>query len=295
MQRIKEYPQMNWEAAISPDSKEQLLHALESSQVIYFPDLTIPIKESDWSHLSDTVLLPGVKNVSYDKHTDTVKGVHPHLASDPILSNFIKQFAEQAIAFVRKLLPHYGDNLQIGRTSYRPAEIFNRPAPSKHKDDTLLHVDAFPATPTASKRILRLFVNINPEGKKRLWRLGEPLEAVLKYFVPQLKPPIPMSRKFMQLCGITRGYRTLYDHYMLHLHDTMKMDGIYQQKADQIQFGFPTQSTWMVFTDSVSHAALSGQYLLEQTFYLPVEAMRYPHFSPFTLLSQFFPANRMLV
>jgi len=32
----------------------------------------------------------------------------------------------------------------------------------------------------------------------------------------------------------------------------------------------------MVFTDSVPHAALSGQYALEQTFIIPVKAMVEP-------------------
>lgn len=43
---------------------------------------------------------------------------------------------------------------------------------------------------------------------------------------------------------------------------------------------FPAHSTWLVFTDHVSHAALSGQFLLEQTFYLPVDAMVAPEKSP---------------
>src|SRR2546429_2712052 len=36
---------------------------------------------------------------------------------------------------------------------------------------------------------------------------------------------------------------------------------------------FPVGSTWMAFTDQVSHAAMAGQHLLEQTFYLPLTSM----------------------
>jgi len=67
---------------------------------------------------------------------------------------------------------------------------------------------------------------------------------------------------------------------MLHLHDRMKLDKTYQQTLAKQRVDFPPQSTWLVFTDQVSHAALSGQYLLEQTFYLPVEAMDNPTLSP---------------
>jgi hypothetical protein len=60
----------------------------------------------------------------------------------------------------------------------------------------------------------------------------------------------------------------------------MKLDDKYQEQVSKTRFDFPAQSSWIVFTDQVSHAALSGQYLLEQTFYLPVEHMNEPALSP---------------
>ena len=61
---------------------------------------------------------------------------------------------------------------------------------------------------------------------------------------------------------------------MLQLHDLMKADTAYQADAPQTAFDFPAGSSWIAFTDQVSHAAMAGQYQLEQTFLLPVEAMR---------------------
>jgi len=66
----------------------------------------------------------------------------------------------------------------------------------------------------------------------------------------------------------------------LHLHDTMKLDDVYQAQVEKVQIDFPAKSTWIVFTDHVSHAALSGQHLLEQTFYLPADKMATPDHSP---------------
>jgi hypothetical protein len=40
----------------------------------------------------------------------------------------------------------------------------------------------------------------------------------------------------------------------------------------------------MVFTDVVSHAAMSGQYAFEQTFHLPVSVMRNPSRAPLRVL-----------
>jgi len=47
------------------------------------------------------------------------------------------------------------------------------------------------------------------------------------------------------------------------------------------------------FTDSVSHAAMSGQLVFEQTFYLPVRAMKNPERSPLRVLERL--ARRTLV
>src|SRR5256885_5352149 len=47
----------------------------------------------------------------------------------------------------------------------------------------------------------------------------------------------------------------------------------YQQAAQTERLAFPPASTWLVFTDMVSHAVLSGQYALEQTFIVPRESL----------------------
>jgi len=72
----------------------------------------------------------------------------------------------------------------------------------------------------------------------------------------------------------------------LQIHDRMKFDRGYQLTVDKKELCFPAQSSWIVQTDHVSHAALSGQHLLEQTFYLPVNAMMDPGKSPLKVLEQ---------
>ena len=84
--------------------------------------------------------------------------------------------------------------------------------------------------------------------------------------------------------GITKGRRSAYDHFMLQLHDRMKADLGYQAEVDQTVFEFGAGSTWIVFTDQVSHAAMSGQYALEQTYCLPVACMLDPSRAPLRIL-----------
>jgi hypothetical protein len=61
---------------------------------------------------------------------------------------------------------------------------------------------------------------------------------------------------------------------MLGLHDQAKLDETYQKNSPKTRVELPASTTWIVFTDLVMHAVLSGQYLLEQTFYLPPAAMQ---------------------
>ena len=60
---------------------------------------------------------------------------------------------------------------------------------------------------------------------------------------------------------------------MVQLHDAAKLDDDFQRNVNKRRLNFPAGSLWVVFTDSVMHAALSGQFAMEQTYLLPVKAM----------------------
>ena len=64
----------------------------------------------------------------------------------------------------------------------------------------------------------------------------------------------------------------------------MKADHDYQRRADQIVHDFPAGSTWVCYTDQVSHAALAGQHQFEQTFRLSVPRMHDAATSPLRVL-----------
>ncbi len=180
------------------------------------------------------------------------------------------------------LLPAYAPYLTVGNTSFRPVEAEGR-VQSKRHDDRLLHVDAFPSRPMQGRRILRVFTNIHPT-QPRIWRVGEPFADVAAHFLPRIKPPLPGSAALLKLLKITKGKRTPYDHYMLGLHDRMKLDDAYQRDVKQVVIEFPPGATWIVYSDQVSHAAISGQHAMEQTFTLPAAAQVRPETSPLAVL-----------
>jgi hypothetical protein len=201
------------------------------------------------------------------------------------LRGVLSRFSDAAAALVDRLFPEYRGKLHRGRGSFRPAEIAGRQT-TWRKDDTRLHVDAFPASPVQGRRILRVFTNVNPEGRARVWRLGGDFEDVARRFNAGLKIPFPGSGEFLQLLRITKSRRSDYDALMLQLHDRMKADADFQASPPQTRFEFPAGSTWIAFTDQVAHAAMSGQYQLEQTFYLPVTAMLNEAQSPLRILER---------
>jgi len=109
---------------------------------------------------------------------------------------------------------------------------------------------------------------------------------VASRFAPQLRLPMPGSAQLLRLFRITKARRSPYDALMLQLHDRMKADEGFQSHTAQTAIDFPAGSTWIAFTDQVSHAAMAGQYQLEQTFLLPVDAMAEPERSPLRVLER---------
>lgn len=263
---------------ISELNKQQAMTALESGKVMHMPCYGFLLTQKEQPLLSETLLHPNSKNISYDYQRQHLGG-YASGAPVPVLQGFMHRFAEFSKQLIDHILPDYNSMLKWGRTSYRPAEIKGRKT-SKRKDDTRLHVDSFSATPVNGLRILRVFSNINPHGEPRVWHIGEPFPKVLQTFAPTIPPYNAIRAKLLKWTKITKTLRSAYDHYMLQLHDRMKLDDHYQAQPNKIQVDFHPNSTWVVFTDQVSHAALRGQYLLEQTFYLPVSAMRNPDLSP---------------
>lgn len=273
-----------WQTEFSQAEQTKAMHTIEEGGIVLFPALPFHLLSNEQRFLTADCADNRNKNISFNVVTGTVRGCRcPQ--DQYALTQLLQRFATSATQLIQQLLPSYTSYLQIGRTSYRPVEIAGRET-SYRKDDTRLHVDAFPATPNQGKRILRVFCNINPQGVDRVWRVGEPFAAVAQQFLPKVSKRFPGSGHVFKFCRITKSFRTAYDHIMLQIHDRMKADLHYQQLAEQRTLSFAPGYTWIVQTDHVSHAAMSGQFLLEQTFYLPVHAMRNPSLSPLFVLEK---------
>jgi hypothetical protein len=274
-----------WDGPFDADHRARAVAALEAGRVVSLPRLRFELGPDETGFLTDQALDQSRKNISFDPATGRCHGSGYEGERLVALTAMLDRFGRQAETLLRGLLPDYAAALERGRTSFRPAEIAGRTATPRH-DDKRLHVDAFPTRPMRGKRIFRLFTNIAPDGVLRQWRVGEPFSDFAAQFVPKLRPMPPGQAWAMQLLGLTKGRRSGYDHLMLGLHDAGKLDVGYQQNAPRVALAFAPGTTWMCFTDVVLHAALAGRCALEQTFYLPVEAMAEPERSPLRVLER---------
>lgn len=284
MTNIVSLPIATWDNPCSTAEQERALLALEQGSVLLFPHLRFLIEEVENRLLSPAIAAKS-KNVSLDMSNGTLRGSSAGEAERGLLRGMMQRFATSSRALLRNLLPRYDAGLLQGRTSFRPVEIAARPT-SWRKDDTQLHVDSFPSSPVRDKRILRVFTNVNPHGQTRTWRLGESFESVARRYRPSLSGPVWGVSPLLKALRITKGRRSAYDHFMLQIHDRMKSDPVYQSEAEQIVYEFHAGSTWIAFTDQVSHAAMRGQYAFEQTYYLPVACMQDPSRAPLRILER---------
>ena len=275
----------DWRAPIAPELAAHALDALEAGSVLRLP-LPFALAPDEQALLSPQLLSGARKNISYNPANGRLQGADGDAALAARLQGFLARYHASARALVEQLFRPYRGHLIDGRASYRPAEIAGRVPKSWRHDDTRLHVDAFPATPVHGRRLLRVFNNINPHGEPRRWQVGEPFAEVAARFAPRAPKPNALAAQLMALTKITKSKRTAYDHYMLQLHDGMKADPDYQAQVVKTPAEFAPGETWIVYSDQVSHAVLAGRYMLEQTFYVPVDALQYPERSPLRVLER---------
>jgi len=279
--RILELAARDWRA---PRSDPQWIAAVEDGRVLYFPHLAFELSGAERDIIKPELLAEGVRNISWDARRG-LKGVAGDENVQASVNEVVSRFASHATQLVHGLFPAYAPHLRAAPTSLRPKSVSDRKQ-SVRADDKRLHVDAFPSRPNYGERILRVFTNLNPNGEARVWRVGEPFDDVAQRFVPRARPYSRWQARLLNALHVTKSLRSEYDHFMLQIHDRMKMDEDYQRNCPQVTMNFPPGSSWVCFSDQTVHAAMSGQYMMEQTFHLPVARQYNPDASPLAILSR---------
>ena len=265
-------------------SRPEWTAALEAGKVLFFPRLGFAVQPDEQALLREDMLAPKSRNVSLGAD-GVLKGAAGSAQDQQALAAMVGRFRQQALQLVDDLLPEYKGQLRVAPTSFRPKQVETR-AQSVRADDQRMHVDAFPSRPSYGERLLRVFTNLNPHGVPRVWRVGEDFETIARRFLPQAKPYRLWQAKLLNAVHATKSLRSEYDHLMLQLHDLMKFDEQYQKNGTQVTVPFPPGSVWVCFSDQATHAVMSGQFMMEQTLYLPPGKEVDPQASPLAILTR---------
>lgn len=285
------------------DVSDELEHArrhcrqLEQGEILFFADIPFALPEEDQEFLlsqrrGDSRIH---KNVSYRPEQDVLRGfVSSHADDVTRLREIMRRYSTEVTRFLSVLLAPYAKHWSLDFASYRPLEEEGRDL-SLHKRNDLLHVDAFPSRPTKGGRILRVFTNINPT-QPRIWHTTHRFDVLAQRFaaaagleeISRSSSTLGSLRRgatrLMRSIGLPVADRSAYDRFMLRFHDYLKENAEFQGAGDKIRLEFPPRATWIVFTDAVPHAALSGQFALEQTFIVPTTALLSPETAPIKVL-----------
>lgn len=284
-----------WE---NKENRFKYCEGLEDGNILFFSSTPFPFpkEEIDFLLKQKQGGSTARKNIAYKPQMDRITN---HDTTDPIaadrLKEILKNYSKRVTDFLTLLLSPYSQSWKHDYASFRPFQEKGRKLRLRARND-LLHVDSFPSRPLHGSRILRFFTNINPT-EDRHWITSNGFSELAKEYASTVSIPRStgydllgrLERKMKLLAnqaGIKVPLRSPYDSFMLNMHNFLKENGEFQQNCHKDHWKFPPGSCWAVFTDQVSHAALAGQYALEQTFIIPQKALLCPEKSPVAVLER---------
>ncbi len=270
--------------------------ALEEGNILFFSStpFEFPQEEIDFLLQQRQSASASRKNIAYKPQIDKITN---HDAKDPVAADKLKEilsgYSKRVTEFLTVLLAPYAKGWKHDYASFRPFQEKGRKLRMRARND-LLHVDAFPTRPLHGARILRFFTNINPT-ESRHWITSNGFADLAQKYADEVSIPPSIGydlksrlerkmKQWLRAAGLKIPLRSPYDHFMLKMHNFLKENGEFQENCHKDHWDFPPGSCWAVFTDQVSHAALAGQYALEQTFLVPQKVLLCPEKSPVAIL-----------
>ncbi len=294
------YPE-GWSPGVgAPEHARSYCRELERGEILLFAHPPFPLGKQDveflLAHRQEESALH--KNISYRPTQDELRGMPDELDGDfDRMREIMRRYSQAVAEFLGRFLLPYRDRFVLDYASFRPLEEQGRALPLRKRND-LLHVDSFPSRPTGGKRILRVFTNVNPTAA-RVWNTGPPFAEFGPAYAPEAdlprfatagasatRPLKKMVARALGEAGFPVRERSAYDEFMLHFHDWLKENREFQEQALRTRHEFPPGTTWLVFTDGVAHAVVSGQFALEQSFLIPREALVDPDSAPISVLEK---------
>ena len=288
---------------IDEKTAKQISDALETGNIVYFPRCPFPLPdEADLEFLRRE--LPGqlkLKNISYHPEAKKIRGIDGEPEVVQRAERILIEHSERLQAFLAQATPELSAGSVVGTSSFRPIQERGRKL-KPHASNELVHIDAGAYGATNGDRIFRFFVNVNPE-EDRIWATkGAFPDLYAKYgrdagIRPISEKQLTKGPLDHLRTGILKGLATAglsaatvvdsspYDRVMRRFHNFMKDTPEFQRDPHNHQeIKFPPYSAWMVFTDMVSHASLSGQFAFVNTNLIRLASCRLPELAPINIL-----------
>ena len=285
----------------------ELSDALECGAIAYFPESPVPLPAAEDLEFLRQELpsLIKLKNISFHPEAGRIRGIDTEDQRVVERVNRILLEVSDGIAhFLQRVTPNLTESWTVGTCSFRPLQERNRNLDA-HASNELIHVDAGAYGATNGNRILRFFINANPI-EDRVWASKGAFPELYQRYGDQAGLGVtnagagylskgPLDYTWTGLVKILAlGVPILkvldsspYDRAMRKFHNYMKDTPEFQQEpAGHEEFRFSPFSAWMVFTDMVSHACLSGQHAFVHTSIVPLESCHLPEMAPINILRQ---------
>jgi hypothetical protein len=279
--------------------------ALEANRIVYFPACPVPLPDPGTLEFLRRELPSRLKlkNISYHPEAGKVSGIEADEPTVKRVTEVLRSHLDDVGSFLRRVTGDLTADARIGTCSFRPIEEKGRNL-KPHASNELVHVDAGAYGATDGDRILRFFVNVNPECD-RVWATKGAFQDMLGRYgtragllddAGRLRVAITKGHGDRAVSAMIAGLARLnplatvldtspYDRAMRRLHNYMKDDpGFRADPTGYQEIRFPPLSSWMVFTDGVSHASLEGQFALVTTMIVRRARMRFPERAPFNAL-----------
>ncbi|MBA3562819.1 MAG: Kdo hydroxylase family protein [Gammaproteobacteria bacterium] len=290
---------------IESAGKHGISDALERGSIVHFPDCPIELPPTgDLEFLRER--LPEqlkLKNISYHPEADRVRGIEGDPAIVTRVHRILTGHSRRVEAFLQRIIPSLARDWTVGTVSFRPIEEQGRNL-DPHASNELVHIDAGAYGATNGDRIFRFFVNVHPH-EDRVWaskgrfpelyeRYGHEagIDVSQRRLAGLAKGPLDHARtrllRGLEKTGLPMA-RMLdsspYDRLMRRFHNFMKDTPAFQQSMEgHVDLRFKPFSAWMVFTDMVSHASVSGRYALVNTNLVPLANCRLRELAPYNIL-----------
>lgn len=272
----------------SPETRSLALRTIENGGILFLPQAGFELTDHEREIVLDSsVTLPtrrekaslnGRPTVVFDPDRGEIFNNRMKRPNRDDLKAMMARYSQWAEMLITHLLPSYSPTLVRDRVTFRPC---------KRAKPQGLHVDASYGRPTEGRGMLRVFCNINPSGQPRVWQIGEHFEPFASRFVPSARiKRANIVQRTLAHYGVLKGLPTAYDNLMAYIRGHAKNNKRYNASCPRRTFEFPVGSAWIAITDLVLHGALSGQYSLDQTFFLPASTMSEPEKSSLRILER---------